>query len=178
MSTIHHATTTLFILTALQWLSGVSLILAGIQIIQGKFRKKLGPIAIWIVTPMAMLVSTTSYKQQHWLDLLKQQLTQTWSWEMNGHIHYLALDVYNQTYNHGIDTNPVVSHGRESQRNTSTLKAEVDAKTGESYHSLYLFDFPQKGYTAMVEIRGISAPKIHLERQEVFELRRDISDLR
>ena len=54
----------------------------------------------------------------------------------------------------------------------------MDAKTGESYHSLYLFDFPQKGYTAMVEIRGISATKIHLERQEVFELRRDISDLR
>lgn len=186
MGTANHATTTLFILTALQWMSVVTLSLATINSVRNRFPKKLGPIALWFVTPLAMIISTTSYKQNHLKELLQQQITQTWSWQEQHKKHILHIDAFKNLYSYRVENQPKSTRKTKEIKypasanwtgHTSKFKSEWDVNTHESYYSLYLFDFPRTNFISMLEIQGLSSPKIHLGDQQIIELTREPADM-
>lgn len=175
------ASYTLYSLVVVQWISIVILVIATIQIVRNRISLQLSSMVKWILAPTALLISTLVYRHTHNAALLRQRINQTWQWHSEKERYTLTLDACNRTYTCSVQANSPAntSNGESTERknfrlhrgSTSAFKLEQDVVTNETYYSLYLFDFLEKGITCLVTIDGIGAPKIYLNSQQVVELR-------
>ncbi len=175
------ASATLKTLLILQWISIGILAFATIQFVRNRIYLQLFPMVKWILAPTALLVSTILYRKTHNEELLKQRICQTWHWQTENENHTLTLDAFNRSYTYSAQTNSSDANSsnesqepknfRELRGNTSVFKLEEDVLTNEAYYSLYLLDFPEKGFTCLVSIDGVGAPKLYLNNEQVVDLR-------
>lgn len=175
------ASVTLKILLILQWISIVILIYATIKILRNRLCLHLLQLVKCVLAPTALLISITLYRNTHNEELLKLRISQTWHWHTEKETHTLTLDAFNCRYTYKAQTNSPanksngnsreLNNSREIQGSTSIFKIEEDILTNEAYYSLYLFDFPEKGFTCLVAIDGICAPKLYLNNDQVVDLR-------
>ena len=173
------ATVTLKSLLLLQWISVGVLAFALLQLIRKRIEWQLSSLLSWVLIPAAMLISCRVYQQQHLPTLLEHRLSQRWTWQSGREEHILTIDVAKHTFTHSVQPinesenrgeSPMPAANNATAGNTSAFKHQIDVTTKEEYYSLYLFDFPQQGYTAMISIDGPSAPKLYLDNQQVVEL--------
>lgn len=174
------ANVTLKSLFLLQWISIGVLAFALVQLIRKRIAWQFSSLLSWILIPAAMLISCLLYQQQHLPTLLEHRLSQRWTWKSGREEHTLTINVAKRTFTHSVQPinesenqgeSPLPVANNVTAGNTSAFKHQIDVTTKEEYYSLYLFDFPQQGYTAMISIDGPSAPKLYLDNQQVVELR-------
>jgi hypothetical protein len=175
------ASATLKTLLFLQWISIGIIAFATFQLVRNRISLQLSPLVKWILAPTALLISTILYRNTHNEELLKQRISQTWHWQTEKENHTLTIDAVNRSYTYSAQTNshdanssgesPEPKNFRELGGNTSVFKMEEDVLTKQAYYSLYLFDFPEKGFTCLVSIDGVGAPKLYLNNNQVVDLR-------
>ncbi|NBX65101.1 MAG: hypothetical protein EBT66_09190 [Bacteroidetes bacterium] len=121
--------------------------------------------------PAQAYVGCDFYETSHRETLLKQRLSQSWQWcDENGE-HNLLLNTEARTYIYALKQVGDRKEIKKSEGSTSSFKKELDVVSQETYYSLYLFDFPQRGHTSMISVDGASAPKIYVTNSKVYELR-------
>jgi hypothetical protein len=164
------ATTILKALMLIQGCCILVLLFAAIKIIQKRIHWQIRYLLALIVFPTALLISTWIYERNHRPKLLKQRISQHWTWTDGQQLHRLELNAYNRTFQHQLVGEDNTSQNQMIKGSTSVFKPEVDIITQETYYSLYLFDYPKAGYTTLISIDGASAPKISFSGKEVYEL--------
>ncbi len=164
------ASLTIKSLIIVQWISILVMVFALIQLFRKRIQWQLNQLVIWLIIPMAAMLSARIYESNHRPDLLKQRISQQWTWTDGQQVYRLELNAYNRTFQHQLVGDNNTSQNQMIKGSTSVFKPEVDIIAQETYYSLYLFDYPKAGYTTLISIDGASAPKISFSGKEVYEL--------
>ena len=158
-------------LILIQSISALTVVLGIVQFLRRRSRFTGRNIVTWMLIPLIMYVGCDFYETSHRETLLKQRLSQSWQWcDENGE-HNLLLNTEARTYTYSLKQVGDRKEIKKSEGSTSSFKKELDVVSQETYYSLYLFDFPQRGYTSMISVDGASAPKIYVTNSKVYELR-------
>lgn len=160
MNSNYFYTHALHIVKIIQAMALLVILWAAVKIIKHQFRKNLTSILLWLILPLLILTSSIACAQNNQEQFLKHRLSQQWHWESNNSTQTLIIDAFQEKYIYQNKTG-----------NTTPFKCEKDLKSGKNYCALYLFDYPKSGYTAMVSIDGLSAPKLHLSENEIITLK-------
>jgi hypothetical protein len=177
MHTSNWAYIVLISLNLVRWLCISALIFAFIQLVRGKLKFLSVSFWLWVLIPAIAITTSNGIEAHQKETLLKDRLSQTWTWSSNDTLHSLTINTVKQTYLHSAE--PLKTAIQDAQRqkpaaiagNTSPFNKQVDAESQEIYYSVYLFDFPQGGQTTMISISGLSSPKIHLGENKILALR-------
>jgi len=160
MNSNYFYTHALHIVKIIQALALLVILWAAVKIIKHQFRKNLTSILLWLILPLLILTGSIACAHNNQEQFLKHRLSQQWHWESNNSTQTLIIDAFQEKYTYQNKTG-----------NTTPFKCEKDLNTGKCYYSIYLFDYPKSGYTAMVSIDGLSAPKLHLSEDEIITLK-------
>jgi hypothetical protein len=160
MNSNYFYTHALLILKIIQGLALLIMLWATMKFFKRQFQKNLAPILLWLILPLFILTGSIACANNNHEQFLKQRLSQQWQWKSNNSTHTLNIDAFQEKYTYQNKTG-----------NTTPFKCEKDLKSGKNYCALYLFDYPKSGYTAMVSIDGLSAPKLHLSENEIITLK-------
>lgn len=157
-------------LVIIQSISVLTLVLGIAQFFFSRFRFTVQKVIAWLLIPLVLFMGCYFYEKSHRQTLLKQRLSQSWRWEDENGEYNLVLNTEACTYVYGFTPLDKQNETRNGKGSTSHFKAEMDVVSQETYSSLYLFDFPQRGYTSMIAVDGASSPKIYITNSKVYEL--------
>ena len=177
MHTSNWAYTVLISLNLVRWLSLAALVFAFVQLLRGKLQFQSIALWLWVLIPAVAITLSTNIETKSKASLLKERLSQSWSWTLNDSLHTLTLNTKQQTFLHSVQPIKTTTQNTKTGKPSaisgilSPFKQQVETDSQEIYYAVYLFDFPKAGQTTMVSICGLDSPKIHLGENAILELR-------